>query len=245
MTVMFGIAVSVVALRVTVAQEANAIVVVGAGYTGTWDTEILLANPSAVSLEVLVGRIPRPCLITTCPPPVPRFVEIPPSGQTKVLASEMTANEVSYLFITPYSDPSGVPIVRARAFEVDQPSRAMELPAISYAQWLDRIGSVFVFPGALRSEAAYSNLSVVELGAGNVSYRVDAFDTAGNSVASLSGGLPIGGYGVLVDVLKQMNVTAFDGQIRLTQTGGDGVLAGTLATLGSDGSFAVSGGFNP
>jgi len=246
MSVSFGIVISALGVRLTQAQDAGSIVVVGAGYSGAWDTEIVLANPFDSPLDMLVGRTPRPCLAGPCPPPFTLSIEVPAMGQASVLASQLNGTGVSYVFITPYSDGGpGLPVVRARAFAVDQPSRAMELPAISYGQFISRLRTTFVFPGAAKSSDAYSNLSVVEFGVGDVSYRIDAFDAAGNAVGTLRGGLTIGGFGVVVDVLKQMNVTAFDGQIRLTQTGGDGVLAGTLATLGSDDSFAVSGGFNP
>jgi hypothetical protein len=226
--------------------ELNAITIVGAGHTDAWDTELVIANPFPVELDVLVGRIPRPCP-TTCPPPVPRIIALPADGQLTLLASDFMPPEVSFLFVTPtLENAPGLPVVRARAFAVNEPSRAMELPVISFAEWANRSGQTLVFPGAEKSADSYSNLSIAELSEGSTAgYRVDAYDAAGRKVASFEGALQPGDFGVIVDVLKQMGVSSFAGQLRLTRTCGDGVLAGALATLNSDGSFAVSGGFNP
>jgi hypothetical protein len=42
-----------------------------------------------------------------------------------------------------------------------------------------------------------------------------------------------------------MGIDNFSGHLRVTSTGGAGIIDGALATLTNDGGFAVSAGFNP
>jgi hypothetical protein len=99
---------------------------------------------------------------------------------------------------------------------------------------------------AIRSaEGAQSNLAIAETANLVGSDATVRIDENGQTVGSMNRAIIPGHAVFLTDVLEQMGVSEFSGQIRVTQTGGTGVLDGALATLTQDGSFAVSSGFNP
>jgi hypothetical protein len=124
----------------------------------------------------------------------------------------------------------------------------MGLPIVSAATLASRPPGPFVFPGAARSSSAHSNLVVVEtsdvVGA-SASFLIEAVNGGGETVASTTRSLQSGQSGMIPDLLGVMGVTDFDGSIRVTQTSGSGIINGALATLTTDGGFAVSEGFNP
>jgi hypothetical protein len=237
------------------ATEDPALVIPGAGFTGAWDTEVVLANPYDTELHVTVFTVRLSsqyagCMINECPPPLAIFLTLLPHGQSVTRYSQINAEGVTALYVS-NSDQgaTNLPVVRARAYAVAQPSRAMELPIVTYATLVARGGAPLVFVGALRSaDGTHSNLVVAEtanLVGSDASVRIDAIDENGQTVGSMNRTIIQAHVLFLVDVLEQMGVSEFSGQIRVTQTGGTGVLDGALATLTPDGGFAVSSGFNP
>lgn len=81
---------------------------------------------------------------------------------------------------------------------------------------------------------------------------VEAFSASGQFLGSLpvaitADPLNVDGRAIfLVDALSQLGVTDLEaGQIRVTKTGGDGVMWGLLATVYGDGRVIVSTGKNP
>ena len=79
-----------------------------------------------------------------------------------------------------------------------------------------------------------------------LSVRVEAYSPAGDSLGSAGFDLSNGTTLFLVDVLVQLGVSELDGgQIRVTKTGGNGLMWGLLATLTDDGGVTVSPGLNP
>jgi hypothetical protein len=240
--------------------EAPALVVVGAGYTGTWDTEILIGNPYDADLNLEVSSVrlsseTTPCTVGTCPPPTPTYLALKANSQITIHVSQMgglIGGPVIALYINcvPGADSidTRLPVVRARAYAVATPGRAMELPVVSIAALTSRAPLPFVFVGALHSATAHSNLIVAEtsnLVGSDANFVIDAVNSDGEVVASMTRSVSAGGSVFLVDVLGAMGISDFDGVIRVNQTGGPGVVTGALATLTDDGGFAVSGGFNP
>jgi hypothetical protein len=235
--------------------EPNALVIPGAGFTGEWDTELVLANPTGSTLDVLIftRRVSSEfggCTIGECPPPQPVLLALAPKAQRTIRYSEMFPPGLTGMYVGTYSvdsiDP--LPTARARAFATSNPSRAMELPIVTYEALLSRPSSPLVFAGALRSSSSHSNLFLSET-SDFVDYGavvlIEAIDSTGNTVGSIHRSLSFGGYTVVFDVIGSMNISDFDGQVRVTQIGGSGIIDGALATLTSDGGFAVSAGFNP
>jgi hypothetical protein len=233
------------------ASTPVALVVPGAGVAGPWDTEIVLANPTGVQLDgVSIGQTNTGCSINECPPPQPIVVSIPANGQIRVIASETSLfldGQVSFLLVGGAINTPAIPTIRVRVFDTLQPSRAMELPVVSVETLAGRTGLPFVFPGALRSNSGYSNLVISEInGSGAAVVRLEAFDDTGVSIGSVDRTIQSFRTLFLGDVLQSVfSVSNFSGQIRVTQIGGSGIIDGALATLTSDGGFAVSSGFNP
>jgi PKD repeat protein len=228
-----------------------ALLIMGSGNTGTWNTELLIANPTNFPIDLEVGTIPVPSECTTdpCPPPLnPARIELPASGQLTLQFTDVFGGrELQYLYVLPSNPSLPLPVVRARAYEVAQPARAMELPITSYAALAARQNSPLDFPGAELSSTAHSNLVIAEVGGQYLpaGALIEAITTGGTTVASKNISLATRQTLFLVDILTAMGLKQFSGHLRVTYTGGGGIIDGALATLTSDGGFAVSAGFNP
>ena len=236
-------------------DEPNAIVIAGAGFTGVWDTELLLGNPFDSELTVLlfVRRLSSEfggCILSTCPPPQPAFIDLGPGAQRTVRYSDFFPPGLTGLYVSGSPDDplARLPMIRARAYATDEPARAMELPMVTYETLVSRPASPLTFVGASNSAGSHSNLFLAEtsnLVESDAVLRVEAIDSVGSVVGSLQVSIPTGGALTLSDVLASMGIAEFDGQVRVTQIGGTGIVNGALATLSNDGGFAVSAGLIP
>jgi hypothetical protein len=235
-------------MRLAAQDQPKSLLIMGSGNTGTWTTELHIVNPTNKALDIQVGRFPIPvyCTIDPCPN---TNAGIPANGEATIQIGELGAGVyMQFLYVMPLNQTDPFPIVRARAYEVAQPARAMELPITSYSALAARNNSPLDFPGAERSSTAHSNLIIAEVSQGygvTPSARIDAITTDGTTVATKTVTLFQGQNLFLVDVLGTMGIDNFSGHLRVTYTGGGGVIDGALATLTSDGGFAVSAGFNP
>jgi hypothetical protein len=231
------------------ADQQNALLIMGSGFTGTWNTELRIANPTGTALPLQVGGFPFPtaCTFNPCPPPYPVHIELAPNGEQTVLFTDVfSGTALQFLYVLPSNSGDPLPVVRARAYNVAQPARAMELPITSYAALTTRNNSPLDFPGAERSGTAHSNLIIAEVSqAAGATARIDAIAPDGTTVATRNISLASGQNLFLIDVLTTMGLDTFSGHLRVTSTGGAGIIDGALATLTDDGGFAVSAGFNP
>jgi hypothetical protein len=231
------------------------LVIVGAGFTGSWDTDIELANPGSELIWAWIGQIPR--VVPGCLHCPGWDRSVAAGGTTKTNAQEVltfgTAG-VRTLYVDPY-DGHDQPTVTARIVNRARPDQAIELPVVRYSTIQALNPSVLAFPAARRSADSHSNLVVSEIsretGAG-LSILVEAFSAAGERQGSATFGIPPGGaFSVdntlfLIDVLQQLGVSELDGgQIRVTKTGGSGLMWGLLATVYDEGRVSVSVGANP
>jgi len=232
-----------------VAQQPNAVLVMGSGNTGTWNTELRIANPTNQALELQVGGFPEPvfCTATPCPPPDPITRVLEPNAELTLLFSDVFAgNGFQFLYVLPTNPADPLPVVRARAFNVAQPARAMELPATTYAAIASHASTPLDFPGAAHTSMTHSNLAVAEITqASTATITIEAITTTGATSGMQSLTLAPGQMIVFPDIIGRMVGHDFQGHLRVTQTSGNGLVNGALATLGEDGSFAVSAGFNP
>lgn len=236
-------------------SEPDALVIAGAGFTGTWDTELVLGNPFDSELTVLLftKRISSQysgCTAGPCPPPVPAFVTLGPNAQRTVRYSELFPPGMTGVYVSSSPDDvlARLPMIRARAYATGQPARAMELPMVTYESLVSRPYAPLIFVGAAKSATSHSNLFLADTAdfvASGAVVQVDAIDASGNVVGSLEQSIPAGGPALLSDVIGSMGITQFAGQLRVTQIGGTGVVNGALATLSEDGGFAVSAGLIP
>jgi hypothetical protein len=248
----------------TVLLAGDSLVIVGAGFTGSWDTNLVLANPGHAPIWTWIGQIPRVPGCLHCPG-WDRLV--PPDGVTTTTAEETVSPfgspGVRTLYIDSYIfDENGTivtgsdqPTVTARVVNRSRPSQAIELPVVRYSTIQAMNPAVLAFPSARRTTDSHSNLIVADVSremSSGLSILVEAFSAAGERLgaANLSippgGGFSAGNTLFLVDVLAQLGVAALDGgQIRVTKTGGSGLMWGLLATLSDDGRISVSPGLNP
>jgi hypothetical protein len=231
-------------------DQPNALLNMGSGNTGAWTTELLIANPTNTPIDIQIGgfSVPIFCPTNPCPPPDPTNRTVPASGQITVHITDIWSGPffMQFLYVLPTNPSDPLPVVRARNYEVANPGRAMELPITSYAALAARQNSPLDFPGAERSATAHSNLVIAEVGQFSpASARIDAITDDGTTVGSKNVSLATGQTLFVIDILTTMGLQEFSGHLRVTYTGGGGIIDGALATLTNDSGFAVSAGFNP
>lgn len=238
---------------------AGVLVVVGAGYTGNWNTEFEIANSTGSRLDLQLNTTPKIaslCPIGGCPGSA--VIAISPRGSAKVHATDVHGigtplTFLGSLYLVSEANAAEESVVRARVFNIAAPTQSIEIPVFRLSTILSLNPSVLAFPSATRSESAHSNLVLAEVSnTGTLSMLVEAFSASGQLVGSLPVAITADPLDVdhravfLVDALSQLGVSQLEvGQIRVTKTGGDGVMWGLLATVYSDGRVIVSVGKNP
>jgi hypothetical protein len=180
------------------------------------------------------------------------FFDLPPRGAASLRASAPTFGGLGTVFGdlgTAYARGSEEepPTVTARVFNTARAGQGIEVPTIRLSTLNDRNASVLAFPAASRGAGVHSNLVVAEVGTDSeISVRVEAFSPGGELLGSNSFRIEASTTLFLVDVLAQLGVSELDGgQIRVTKTGGSGLMWGVLATVSDDGRVFVSPGANP
>jgi hypothetical protein len=241
----------ILSLAARVLMAGDPLVVVGAGYQPPWDTDMELANGEGNELQVLVSQWPysvSPCL--SCPYSV---VSIPARGTAKVTAREaLTGNGAGGPAIrTLYVLSETVrPTVTARVVNRDRPSQTIELPVVRRPTIEALNPTVLAFPSAKRSADSHTNLILSEVSweeGRALAVLLEAYSPAGERLGSSAAfDLSTGSTLFLLDVLAQLGVGDLaNGQIRVTKTGGMGLMWGLLATVSDDGRVSVSPGMNP
>jgi hypothetical protein len=236
--------------------ERDVLVVVGGGISYPWDTEFEVANPEPAAATVEIGQLSVPLSEAICPNPFPCVISlaqlsIPANGSVRKRATEgIGAFFVSTLYVVPTSG-TRLPVVRARVFDRVRPNRSADLPVLRRSTIAAMNPSVLVFPGATRSATARTNLVVAEVsGSGGIEFKVEAYSADGRRMGEerfeIGPGGPFGYSLFLVDLLARFQISSLDnGQIRVTKTGGTGLMWGLLATVSDDGGVTVSPGLNP
>ncbi len=234
-----------------VRMSRDAVVMVGTGVSGTWDTEFRFANPSSLPQGVYLGLFLEPSSVC------PGFCNgqtgftLPAQGTASLRASAPVPESPGPLFGnfgTAYARGSEEepPTVTVRVFNTARPTQGIEIPTIRLSTLNDRNPSVLAFPSASRSAGAHSNLVVAEVGTDEITVRVEAFSPGGELLGSNSFRIGAGATLFLVDALAQLGVLELDGgQIRVTRIVGNGLMWGFLATLTDNGGITVSPGMNP
>jgi virginiamycin B lyase len=226
------------------------LVAVGAGFSGTWDTEFELANGEGRNVRVSVGLLDPFFCQVGCYEPA-RYLDIPAHGTARISSREVPyvaeAVQTFYVSLAERIDVAEFPTTRARIVNRARPTQAIEIPVVRLSRLEEMNPVILAFPGAARSPTTHSNLILAEVGRDSpVAFRVEALDSAGTSRGSRDFFLQEGKTLFLIDALHQLGVDALDGgQIRVTKTGGIGLMWGLLATLTEDGDVSVSVGTNP
>jgi hypothetical protein len=229
----------------------SVLVAVGAGYTGGWNTEFEVANGSADSLGIVIRGQPNPSGL--CPGPCPPTLAASPLGIGKVSGPfGLPPSFVGTVYLVSNAEAKRF-AARARIFNVARPTQSIEIPVFQLSTLVAMNPSVLSFPSAARTPSGHSNLVLGEISSsGSLSMLVEAFSGSGQHLGSLPLSITAPPLDIehrsifLVDVLASLGISELDsGQIRVTKTGGDGVMWGLLATVTAEGGVAVSIGQNP
>jgi hypothetical protein len=237
-------------------NTSERLVIVGAGSTGPWTTVLDFSNPSGQSsgdfqvLDFATEAGPCPGI---CPYPI---IYLAGYGAMAIAPFDVLINRppVTTLYVTPFAndDPHHWPSLLARAINTAVPSQSIELPVFRESTLLALNASQLSFPGAARDLKRHSNLILVNVQppdshqGPSIDVSIFAFDEQGQQLGLIGATLPFGTTLFLPDVVGAMGVQSMPGgQILVTKTGGGGVLWGLLTTLSSDGTAAVSTGFQP
>ncbi len=233
--------------------QGDALVVLAARDLGGWTTEFDIANVEAQKTFILGSfTFPEITVCGVCPPQL--LLPLGPHGSAKATASQVTLGSLRSVFFRSLVDGI-LPNVHARLVNSAAPRGSIEAPSIRLSTLAAMDPSILVFPGAVRQAGAHSNLLITEVS--TLSYLrfintslqvlVEAFSDTGELVGSASFGV-VGDSGsiYLVDILGRLGVAELPlGQLRVTKTGGGGIMWGYLLTAKSDGTFAVSLGATP
>ncbi len=219
-------------------------VVLGAGNAGSWQTEIRIANTSSSPATVVVSRTP----LDVCPPIIPcdLFASLAGNGSGVTGAP----NEgVAAVYVGNLDNPA-VPVVAARAYSAE--GQSVDLPVLRVTAVMQSHADVLVFAGAQRQGGSRSNLSLVNVEDPHLSngtavqVKIELFGTDGAVAGSTEVSLPTRTFYFVSDVVAALGVSELSvGQIRVSRVSGDGVFAGVMTTVRSDGTASSTVGTAP
>jgi virginiamycin B lyase len=226
--------------------QPDAVLVAGAGASGSWQTEFRLASVENDSVTALVSVNPRPTyLCGVCI--VPEVLrKLSPNGSVAIGADQFRSGVLGIVFVRALED-GVLPSVKARVFNANAPSQSLDLPTIRLSRLTELNPSLLSFPGAVKSGAARSNLWLAEAGRREpLEVVIELIDPDGHVIASRDETLGAGRSVYLVDVIGGLGVGSFpDGQLRVRKSGNRGLLWGYLATVDVNGATSLFSGLNP
>jgi hypothetical protein len=235
-------------------QDPDTLIVAGAGFAGSWDTEIELANTQPGTIEGTIGIVGLP-LFVPCPPACNgTFFSLPANATLRLTASSFLGEvyEGPQMIRVATAAEAPLPIVHARIVNRDRTSQAADLPVLRESTIAALGVPALVFPGAKRLPGVYSNL-ILQTDApdldGTTEVLVEAFDGEGRRLGSgtcLVAGLQAFRATTLVDVLAWLRVPALErGQIRVTHAVPGRTLWGVLTIVSREEGLSVAAGANP
>jgi hypothetical protein len=227
-------------------HDADVLVALGAGVAGTWETEIVFANLEDRNLSVFAGEQPHPIVCVTSPCGIAHSA-LPRKGTTRLVTTSGDFGRFTGRLFVGADDAEELPTARARVVNRARPSQAIELPLFRRSTLVALNPGVLAFPFRFLTAGEHSNLFVSEIGlSSDLTVTIEAFAFSGERLASTTRSLAPGETLFLVDVLAQLGVTGIsEGQVRVTKTGGGGILWGLLSTVSDDGRVTVAVGRHP
>lgn len=230
------------------ASAAESIVIVGAGRSGAWDTEVEVANPTDSPLWIQLGA--DPFFEGACPMQCPwTQLTLPPRGSFKMKSADIFHTVTDGLFTMYVIPQDGVtlPTVRARVENAALPSQAVELAAVRTSTITSFGGAPLSFTSVRRDATGHSNLILSNLDLnGTLNADIEVFSPNGDRLGGTSVSIDPGVVLFLVDVLPALGVTSLDdGQILVTRTSAMGIPWGEVAAVDSVNGVFISIGRNP
>jgi len=212
----------------------DTLMVPGAGGFGGWETSFLYSNPEQTRTVLYAGYYREPIYVCgLCP--WQGYADLSPHGTGAV--DVRTGPSLIY---SRSVDRGALPMLTARATYSIDPKRSTTLPVARLSTVSKLNSTVLVFPGAVRTGSARSNLFFADALASTLREdplfaRIDVFTSDGELLASEAHSP--GGF--LVDILDRLGIPELrNAQIRVTRSEGDGLLWGALTTV--DGNSVVT-----
>ena len=226
--------------------QPDAVLVGGAGTSGSWQTEFRVANVESNPVTVFAGIFPRPtyvCGICT----VPQILQRIPAEGSLVTRSDVLRLGGPRIVSVRVLEDGTLPSVRARSFNANAPGQSVDLPTVRLSRLTELSPSLLSFPGAVKSGAARSNLWLTEASRlESLDVVIELIDPDGYLVASRNQTLVAGANVYLVDIIASLGIASFpDGQLRVRKTSDRGLLWGYLATVDPNGALSIYPGLNP
>jgi hypothetical protein len=230
-----------------VEMEPDAVLMGGAGTSGTWKTEFRVANVESDPVTVFLGAFPRPAYVCPSSCTVPQLIrKLPPGGSFATDSDQLRITGLGKYRLRVLED-GVLPSVKVRVFNANAPGQSLDLPTIRLSRLIALNPGLLSFPGAIRGGGARSNLWLAEAGGREpLDAVIELIDPDGGLVASRTQTLVPGGSVYLVDVIASLGIASSpDGQLRVRKTGDRGLLWGYLATVDANGALSLFQGLNP
>jgi hypothetical protein len=233
--------------RQSLRHDDDVLVALGAGVAGTWDIEFDFANrDDRNSVNVFAGEQPFPFVCVAAPCGI-AYAPLARTGTARIVTQPADFGRYTGRLFVGAQDAEELPTVTGRVVNRARPSQSIELPLFRRSTLVALNPLVLSFPGAERTPSSHTNLFVSEIGlASGIDVRIEAFAASGERLGAQARSIAPGATIFLPDVLPQLNAAEISGgQIRVTRTGGGGVMWGLIATVFDDGRVSVTAGRHP
>jgi hypothetical protein len=195
---------------------------------------------------VFAGEQPLPIVCIRAPCGI-AYSSLPRTGTARIVTTSTDFGSFTGRLFVGAVDAEELPTVRARVVNRARPTQAIELPLFRRSTLVALNPGILAFPSAARGAGVHSNLILSEILADDgVAVLVEAYSPAGVRLGGQAVSLGSGETVFLQDVLARLGVPELsDGQLRVTKTGGTGVMWGLLSTVSDDGRVSVAVGGHP
>jgi hypothetical protein len=225
--------------------QPDAVLVAGAGTSGSWETEFLVANLEDRPVTVFVGVSSSPQSV--CPGScfAQGFISLPANGSGGLSSRNIFVGSVFTFFARALEDGI-LPSAKARIANRATPSQSADLPTIRLSTLTTLNPRSLSFPGIAKTGPAHSNLVISEVSNEGMSVSVELFAGEGVVVATANYDIGPSGTLFLTDIVSRLGISDLaSGQLRVTRTTDQGLLWGYVATVNADGAVSVFSGLNP
>jgi virginiamycin B lyase len=222
---------------------------VGAGMSGPWQSTIELAGTEPAERTVFLGAYPFPP--QACPGQCFGFTaaELPAFGAVSI-AGPFFGGFLGSDFATVFERPlrtGFLPAAHFRFANTERLTQSADAPVTRLSAVAAHDPALLAFPSASHSPSSKSNLFLSDVGIdGPLTVHVEAFAPSGASLGAVDATLEASIVQVLGDVLGRFGAGSVENaQVRVTKTGGEGLLWGMLATVvGENDTLSISSGTN-
>ena len=237
--------------NVEAAPSSDALVFVGSGRLGSWETQFAVSNGGSSELGVLLGvsmDFPGGCPVTGCPGY--QVMNLAPNASGETATPGVGSLDAIYVRS---AEGDALPLVSARTVNSAPAGQAADVPGFRLSTLLTMDLAVLAFPGA-RAGASRSNLVLTNLlsfeptpiRGGEIEVRIEAFDPSGALLGSTTQQISVGATVLIQNVYATLGGSSVGiGQIRATRVAGDRAFWGVLYTFDENGAVSAAVPQNP